>query len=951
LSLIDRGTDAKVDRARTRAASDSRRTNLIRRLIAGRKRRSVALLALAMLLGVTAVALAGPEGSFVDGAGSQGTGGITKYGPINPETGFPDWYRDAAGNEVEPCYQAADPNCNGPEVPNPDAPTTFPGNFPGEFFYWTGEAGLTANGGNDVLAEFALEGTFAAEIPRFPDQMVFTRTRYRIRGGLQPNAQYKITNPYGVDVVESGPAGSDPDDPTLASLFVTEDIGAAAGAFGQLFSGQVGPLLKWDTPDAPAGYLGDPATPHTVTGSTMTDGNGAKQNYVMIEGPGIGGANNTNPCPGLTAATSPNCIYTPLFSIMGKKSTKGGVDVARTTYSRGAAADAKTQLDVLAESKIDEDIVVRDTRVGNDPATGRRFSTTPLTGKDGRYFAHVDVKSVPDKVEVVNRSDTPMTVKAATVTDHVTGSAEYNTDTDTLHVTAESSDKGAAGGFTAKGFGAVADTAGTPGAGAADFTGVGVPPNSVTIMSAHGGSAEVPVKLAGATATTPLALAAMISAPASVEQRTTVTLDGSASTGDIDGYQWTSADGIAFTSATNGPKATFQAPRLTGAAATAGRDLQFTLKVTSTGGTPPEASQTVTVHVNPVTNATAVIAVNGQAAANNATIDVPQNLQVTLDASGSTGVVAFNWARVSGPAFPDGTVRNTSNLTFLFPKTNRDMVITLTTRQPGVSAAECATVVNGCATATVTLHPVADTLDTTKVRFVADQGRWVIDGTASSTTQNKVHVYSGRTTDPTRLIGSSDVLADTTWSVDARDSGVPVTDCKCVTIVSDRGGEIARDLEKPNLIPDSPIPATPPAAAPAGGATQAAAPTALSTGGAGTAAASVVPLAAQALAVAPATTAPATITAASVSTAGVPVTVAAPAGTSLVRLRVLTTAGKPLFSTFKKVKGGTKVKMKIKSAKLRRKLQPGKRYVIEVRAGTAKNRLGKATRKVFRVRR
>jgi hypothetical protein len=179
--------------------------------------------------------------------------------------------------------------------------------------------------------------------------------------------------------------------------------------------------------------------------------------------------------------------------------------------------------------------------------------------------------------------------------------------------------------------------------------------------------------------------------------------------------------------------------------------------------------------------------------------------------------------------------------------------------------------------------------------------------------------------------------------VDVRDSDIPLTDCKCVTIVSDRGGQIQRDLEKPALLPDTGIPATPPAPV---AAAATAAPTALAAG-----AVTAVPLAAQALAVAPATRAPATVTTASVARTGVPVTVAVPTGATLVRLRVLTTAGKPLFSTFQKVKGGTKAKLKIKSAKLRRQLRAGKRYVIEVRAGTAKNRLGKATRKVIRVRR
>jgi hypothetical protein len=248
LSEHDRGTNTGVEGARTRAASRSRRTTRLGRLITGRSRRNIPFLALALLLGTAAVAVAGPSGSFVDGAGEQQSGGIEKFGPINDATGFPDWYRDTNGVEVEPCLVFDNPNCNGPlEMPNPDAPVSWPDNFPGEFFYWTGEAALTANGGNAVLAEYAVEGTFAAEIPRFPDQMVFTRTRYRIRGGLQPDTDYKITNPYGVDVVHT--------DPGSTELFVTEDVGAAAGAFGDLFAGQVGPFLQWGS-GAPAGFLG-----------------------------------------------------------------------------------------------------------------------------------------------------------------------------------------------------------------------------------------------------------------------------------------------------------------------------------------------------------------------------------------------------------------------------------------------------------------------------------------------------------------------------------------------------------------------------------------------------------------------------------------------------------------------------------------------------------------------
>ena len=150
MSYFDRGTDAKVEGTRTRVSSGSRRTAPFRRLVAGRSRRKIAFLASAMLLGSAAIAIAGPSGEWLEG-GAQATGGVVKFGPINPVNGFPDWYRDSNGIEVEPCLSNFDPNCNAPTPsPDPNSEVSFPDNFPDEFFYFTGEASLTANGGNDV---------------------------------------------------------------------------------------------------------------------------------------------------------------------------------------------------------------------------------------------------------------------------------------------------------------------------------------------------------------------------------------------------------------------------------------------------------------------------------------------------------------------------------------------------------------------------------------------------------------------------------------------------------------------------------------------------------------------------------------------------------------------------------------------------------------------------------
>ncbi len=901
MSRIDRGTDAKVDRARTRATTDSSRTTLRGRLRGGRtRRRTIAALATVTLLAAAGVAIAGPSGTWLEG-GLQATSGVVKFGPINPVNGFPDWYRDSNGEEVEACLFASDPNCNGPlAMPDPNSEVSFPDNFPEEFFYFTAEAAMTANGGNDVLALYTIEGTYGGG----NTQTVFGRTRYRIRGGLQPGANYTITNPYGVDTVQAG------DD---ATIFVTDDVGVGSGNFGGLFEGQVGPFLKWDS-GAPAGYLGDPTVEHTVVGSPYGT------NFVKIEGPGVGGPGNPNPCPGQEATGSPDCIYTDLFSILGKKSTRGGVEVARTTYSLDAAAGAQPQLDVMAESKTAQDIVVQDTAVGED----RRFQITPLANEQARYFAHLDVTGeLPGEVEVVNRGDVPQTVKRVKVTDHLTGTALYDADTDTLHVQAESSDKTAPlTDLRVAGFNQALDSA-----GAADIT-TQAPTTTVKVTSTRGGSVEIPVAVQGA-GIAPLPLAANAGGDQAVEQGVTVTLDGTASTGNIDAYEWTGPDGISITGA-NSPKATFTAPDTPG-------DYDFTLAVTGTNGTPPTGatvSDTVRIHVNDVSTATARIAFATALTDPATPVSVPQNTSVTLDGGQSTGAATFAWSQVSGPAVDLGTT-NQPKVTFTVPKTTQDVVLALQVRNPGVAANECTATT--CSTATVRLRPQADTLAITKARFVTNGSRWVVDGTATSTNANKVQVYSGLALDPTRLVGTSDVLADGTWSVDARDSTIPVTTCQCVTVVSDRGGQIIGfGLEKPqNLPPTTVDPGVPPVAAASAGA--------------------VVPLAgARALLAgtrAPVTIAPATVSAATIAGAGVPVTVSVPAGATLVRLRLLTTGGAALHQAFTKVRGGTKVKLRIRSKKLRTKVRAGRRYVIEVRAGTARNRLGKATRKVIAVRR
>ena len=124
-------------------------------------------------------------------------------------------------------------------------------------------ADLTANGGGKVLAQFALEGAFANGGVVAGDQMTFARIRFKIDKGLHGDTNYKITHPYGVDVLKSGP-----DPASTPNLFVTRDVGATAGPFSAALGGRVGPFLQWAPNPVDAAESRPPGT--SVTRSRPT---------------------------------------------------------------------------------------------------------------------------------------------------------------------------------------------------------------------------------------------------------------------------------------------------------------------------------------------------------------------------------------------------------------------------------------------------------------------------------------------------------------------------------------------------------------------------------------------------------------------------------------------------------------------------------------------------------
>ncbi|MBM4252059.1 MAG: hypothetical protein FJ146_08820 [Deltaproteobacteria bacterium] len=181
---------------------------------------------------------------------------LQAVGPAHPMHGFPMWYADATGTRVDLCINA-DTKCVAPPADfDPTQPVEFPENFPGESFYWLAEARIPLTTGGEFRVLFALEAAFAAEVPAPGQRVTFARTLF-VASGVR-DAVYRVTHPYGLnDVTVVGGRVRD-----------VSDVGLAKERFDGLLTGPFGTLLRWDQ-DAPAGYLGDAAVPHSFTGSPL----------------------------------------------------------------------------------------------------------------------------------------------------------------------------------------------------------------------------------------------------------------------------------------------------------------------------------------------------------------------------------------------------------------------------------------------------------------------------------------------------------------------------------------------------------------------------------------------------------------------------------------------------------------------------------------------------------
>jgi hypothetical protein len=172
---------------------------------------------------------------------------LASVGPVNPRTGFADWYQDGGGLQLQLCSDGL-PVCSAAPgdlvAPN------------GEAFYWRAQGDLTSGTLQAKLA-LAQEAAFVGA-----DPVTFGRIRATIVGA-RPNTAYTVRHPYGTLTITNDAGG-------IGKSTTDVGCGAAPCDWAAALGTAIGPFLHWDptvAPAPPAGYIGDAATPHRVVGS------------------------------------------------------------------------------------------------------------------------------------------------------------------------------------------------------------------------------------------------------------------------------------------------------------------------------------------------------------------------------------------------------------------------------------------------------------------------------------------------------------------------------------------------------------------------------------------------------------------------------------------------------------------------------------------------------------
>lgn len=654
---------------------------------------AIAVLALAGSGVVAAVAATPPP------AHDGGTVGLKQVGPIDETNGFPIWYKDTNNVRLELCLDPSDPFCIMGDLPNPQAPVSFPGNFPDEAFWASAESPIDAGGGENALLVTAVEAAFGSAdgLPAPKQQISFGRIRVRV-SGVVDGATYRITHPFGTEeiVAEAG---------AVKGLNVTEDVGNLVwdGVFDQTLGARTGPFLKWDPAfgdPAPAGYLGDPTVEHEVIGSPYNT------NFFRVEGPAGSFTGSSQLCGDAGLGDDPDatddCIENKQFAVQGKLATRAGIQVTQASYRETGTAGDK-YIDVFAKSEAGQTLLV----------SGTGVSQTLMRETDGRYFARVKVNGTPPTdLAVTNTSDTPDTV------DHVEPeqfgdrvhiqSSIYDIDNKRFTVIADSGDSAAV--LALSGFPGVTPTiSGSNTVHTFVVNNLNVPPTEAVVTSTKGGFDVDDTVVDGTDLPSAQVVADLAASSLETAAGQPVNLDATASQGTITGSTWTVSPATATLTGT-GLSRTFSST-------TPGT---YTVTLTVTG---PGNNNSSTTSVDIGVQAAATLP---DAKAGDDQLGIVPTSVVTLNGSATLFATSYQWSVVSGPAITLNAA-TTANATFTVPasSTPATWVLRLT-----------ATNGAGSDTDDVTVTSDPDDLQLTQAVYKAGGAEWRVRGDAQHCSAN-----------------------------------------------------------------------------------------------------------------------------------------------------------------------------------------------------------------------
>ena len=374
---------------------------------------------------------------------------LTSRGPVNTEIGFPSWYGDGK-TRLELCLDGTNPMCGflPGDIPDENAPVSFPDNFPEEAFYFLGASELNLPGGGRAVLTLGLEAAFANKVQN-GDQMVFGRQRIVVKGA-PPNQVLTFTEPYGTIEIDTDANGAGR---------VVEDVGASVGQFDAALKSNIGPFLiatGGPVKDADGNlYVGNPDVLTTVTG-------GLNGNAFSVTGGGLN-------------------LSTNQFNVQGKIATNHGVQADSAVINKDGTLDVFGTSEGGAVEVVGTAGSFATTPMVTDPASNRFYARIPFTG------------AAPATVKLRNITDSPASTSSVAVTTRDITITQASFDGSKLTVAATS--KGG-GGLTVAGVGPL------PSGAATDFP-MTAPPAVVTVTQGTA-KATQEVLVTGGAATTPL---------------------------------------------------------------------------------------------------------------------------------------------------------------------------------------------------------------------------------------------------------------------------------------------------------------------------------------------------------------------------------------------------------------------------------------------------------------